>query len=177
MFRSILLSLLFLICLFQTLELTGAQSETPISSNSNTMETTTISDRIVKSMAKLNINVQTKLQDLVADLDKLEEIETAYEPSYMQQNIDIFKLGVVETAQKFFTAMMADPIERQQLNLDGDLDKRMKTFVDNLKELAKIIQNELKKPKENRARYGLTPFAALDEKESRMMTHGLMLHN
>ena len=40
---------------------------------------------------------------------------------------------------------MADPIERQQLNLDGDLDKRMKTFVDNLKELAKIIQNELKK--------------------------------
>lgn len=102
MFRSILLSLLFLICLFQTLELTGAQSETPISSNSNTMETTTISDRIVKSMAKLNINVQTKLQDLVADLDKLEEIETAYDPSYMQQNIDIFKLGVVETAQKFF---------------------------------------------------------------------------
>ena len=106
MFRSILLSLLFLICLFQTLELTGAQSETPISSNSNTMETTTISDRIVKSMAKLNINVQTKLQDLVADLDKLGEIETAYEPNYMQQNIDIFKLGVVETAQKFFVRII-----------------------------------------------------------------------
>lgn len=93
MFRYIFLC--FIVCSF-TIVSRASETTTP-----QTMETID-ADRIEKSLAKLNITAQNKIQDLVAETDKLNDIDTVYVSSFMNQEIDIFKLPVVETVTKFF---------------------------------------------------------------------------
>ncbi|KAH7638394.1 hypothetical protein HUG17_2427 [Dermatophagoides farinae] len=143
------------------------QKRSRASTETSAMETID-AGRVEKSLAKLNITSQTKIHDLVPGSDQLKDVYTAYDPSFIKQEIDIFKLTVVETTTKFFTALLSDPEERKFADFK-DFDKRMETFVDNLKSLANTIKDELNKPKDQRTKYGLTPFSALNNVESGMM--------
>lgn len=92
MFRTILLFFI-VYCSFTI----GSRASTETSA----METID-AGRVEKSLAKLNITSQTKIHDLVPGSDQLKDVYTAYDPSFIKQEIDIFKLTVVETTTKFF---------------------------------------------------------------------------